>query len=596
MAMRCLRILLISLTLLIASHPYTFAQKPSITAQVSSSTVQVGQAFVVEYTIEGDVERYEAPRSLLNDFEVLSGPFESKFSSVVFDGSGVRQTQNMSVQYKLSAKRAGNFTIPALSVTLPNGKILRSNTVPVSVREAQAGPQRQEMRPMEPTDLTADKLDQNLFMIAEVDKTDPYVGEQVNVTYKLYTVLQMSMSPTSKPQLNGFWAYDEELPENSDPHQENYNGRRYNVFILRKTALFPQQSGQLTIDPIKAAGWVLVKEPDFWGYYQDVRVNKEVQSRPVNVNVRPLPGFEGDFSGGVGRLSIAQGLDKEDHSTDDIIQLKVSISGTGNLGLITAPKLDLPAGLMAIAPEVTDEVTEIMPRLTGTRTFTFNISAEAAGTYTIPEIAFSYFDDSEQRYQTLRTVSVTLTITEGRGERSASAGGEIAGQSDILPIRTALPRAGTTGDWLLLQWYYWFIILAVGTIPFFLAKFSKRKRPGADNSVPAANTMAERRLAAARNALQQRHDTVFFEEISKALWLYLSEQLNVPMSLLKKETLRIALQERGVEEGLIAAALQQIETCEMALYTPMQVRDQELMLSNVRDLIAKFEHYFNSEK
>lgn len=598
MAMRCLSILLLSLTFLFTSRPYTFAQQPSVTAQVSSRVVQVGQAFVLEYTIEGDIKQYEVTRSFLKDFEVLGGPFESKFSSVVFDGNGVKQTANISVQYKLSARQAGNFIIPAVSATNSKGQVLRSNTVPIRVVEGQARPQKEEIRRAEPVELTADKLDQNLFMIAEVDKTDPYVGEQVNVTYKLYTVLQMSMSPTSKPQLNGFWAYDEELPENSEPHQENYNGRRYNVFILRKTALFPQQSGQLTVDPIKAAGWVLVKEPDLWGYYQDTRVNKEVQSRPVTINVRPLPEFEGDFSGGVGRLSIAQSLNKTEYSTDDIIQLTVSVNGTGNLGLIAAPTLVLPAGLTAIVPEVRDEVTEIMPRLTGTRQFFFNISAGSAGTYTIPEIAFSYFDDNEQRYKTLYTSPFRLTITEGKGERPVSAEGTVADQNDILPILTASPRFGNAAGWLLFEWYYWAILLIGVSVPFFWAKLRKRKqqRTDTDSDAPAANTVAERRLTAARTALQQRKDTVFFEEISKALWIYLSEQLKVPLSNLKKNTLEMALQERGIEESLIAATLRQIEACEMALYTPIQVFDQERMLMNAHDLIAKFEHYFNSGK
>src|SRR5690606_21009482 len=98
--------------------------------------------------------------------------------------------------------------------------------------------------------LGADNIDNNVFIVAEVDKTNPYVGEQVNVTYKLYTVLKMSMRPISGPQLKGFWAFDEELPDNMEPHQENYNGRRYNVFILRRTALFPQQTGNLQIDPL----------------------------------------------------------------------------------------------------------------------------------------------------------------------------------------------------------------------------------------------------------------------------------------------------------------------------------------------------------
>ncbi len=598
MAMRCVRILIVLLLFLAPTTIQSFAQQAS--ARVSNSTVQVGQSFVLEYTIEGKFEKYEINKSLFKDFEILNGPFSSTMSSVVVNGRKLNHISKFSIQYEIAAKKAGNLNIPAINITNAKGGTVRSNTVSIKVVGAQAQePNQKEPLQVYAEDLTADKIDQNLFIIAEVDKTNPYVGEQVNVTYKLFTILHMSMSPTSKPQLNGFWAYDEDIPENSEPHQENYKGRRYNVFILRKTALFPQQSGNLTIDPVKASGWVLVKEPDFWGSYQDVRVNKEVQSKPVSISVKALPAFDGHFSGGVGQLAIAQKLNKTNYTTDDLIQLTLTINGNGNLGLIAAPSIELPQGLSTIAPEIEDEVSEIMPKLLGYRQFTYNISAEAAGDYTIPPIAFSYYDDKEQRYQTLYTAPTTIHISEGkRSVADANATEDVSGLKDILPIKTKLPGFAAPTGFVLYEWYYWLLFLLPIIVVVFAVQNARKKKQNAQNSPDkmAANTVAAQRLAAARAALTSGQHTAFFEETSKAIWLYLSEQLNIPLSHLKKDSLQNALSEKAIDAALIQKTLNQIEACEMALYTPLHMQEQEQVLTNAENIIAQFETYFNPKK
>lgn len=600
MAMRCVRILIVLLFFISPTSLQTFAQQVTARARVSSNAVQVNQPFLLEYALEGNIKSYELNSDLLKDFEILDGPIESSMNSFSFgSGSGgIKQTKTITIQYTLAAKRAGNLSIPAVKVTNSKGEVQRSNNVAIIAGGSPGQEPRRESIELHPSDLTADKIDQNLFIVAEVDNTNPFVGQQVNVTYKLYTILQMSMSPTSKPQLNGFWAYDENIPEPNEPHQENYKGHRYNVFILRKTALFPQQSGHLIIDPIKASGWVLVKEPDFWGSYQDTRVNAEVQNQPITIDVKPLPVFDGNFSGGVGQFTISQKLNKSNFNTDDIIQLTLSINGNGNIGLIAAPNIALPEGLSAIAPEIKDEITEIMPNLHGYRQFTYNISADAAGSYTIPAIAFSYYDTKEQQYQTIYSNPTTLQISEGKGNKENDENAINSNLKDVLPIKTQLPSFQKQNGYAPDHWYYWALFLAslIGTFVALRLLKNKSKKQTDNIQKASANVEATIRLTAAKMALSQDQHTTFFEEISKAIWLYLSEQLKIPLSQLNKDNVKSALTSKDIDPALIQQTIQQIETCEMALYTPMQMQERAQTLSNTETLIASFENYFNSQK
>lgn len=620
MAMRYIHILLCFFTLLLTAPALSFAQGTRIQAELSDNNVYLNEVFYLTYSISGNSSGVRMQQPNLDDFTLLGPPNQfTGFKAVVINGNISRETIT-NFTYALRAKRTGTFRIKGASVRTQSGQTISAATATVIVRpgtrdraedefaridklqkrlqdlmreEMEPEPQRQQRANYE--DFTLSKINDNIFLKAEVDKLNPVVGEQVNVTYKLYTRLQMNMRPVAMPQLNGFWAQDVEISDPGTPHQENYQGKVYNVFTLRKTALFPQQSGTLRIDPFKASGWVNVFERGNGGYY-DQRVNKELQSEVVQLSVAPLPAPDGDFSNGVGSFTISSQINQTQLSTDDVIQLVFTVNGTGNLGLITAPKIMLPAGLNTIDPEVKDNIGEIIPKLEGSRQFTYNITADTAGTYNIPEIGFTYFDVGSKTYKTLKTQAFTINVRQGSNSKSSAAVDKETKMGDIHPIKTGTPEFNGKGTFALQQWYYW-LIFSIPLIAIAAMMFTAKRKSGRSNQVhkPAANKIAEKRLSTARDALNKQETTLFYEEISKAIWLYLSDQLGIPLSSLNKQSVTTELRSRNFPEPTIQSILQQVEDCELALYTPSIGQQQQQALDKAIGLIAALENQFNQK-
>ncbi len=624
MAMRYIRILSLFFLLLLTAPALSFAQGTRIQVELSDQDVYLDEVFYLTYSIAGNSSvRMQQPR--LDDFTLLGTPNQSTGYNVIIDNGNMSREMITRFTYPLRAKRTGTFRIQGASVRTQSGQTINAAAATVRVKpgkrsrrtiedefadldrrqQQMARQMRDMMRGMDPEpapqrqpqanyeEFTLDKIDNNIFLKAEVDNLNPVVGEQVNVTYKLYTRLQMNMRPVALPQLNGFWAQDQEITDPGTPHQENYKGKVYNVFTLRKTALFPQQSGTLRLDPFKASGWVNVFDRGNGGYFEQ-KVNKELASDVVQLTVAPLPEPDAPFSNGVGSFTISSQVNQTQVSTDEVIQLVFTVNGTGNLGLITAPGITLPPGLTSIDPEVKDNIVEIMPKLEGSRQFTYNITADTAGTYTISEIAFTYFDVGSKAYKTLKTQAFTLNVSQGSSNKPSGTAGSPTKMSDIHPIKTGTPGFKDSGNYALQQWYYW---LACSLPLLAIAGMLFARKQGRNKQVyqPAANKIAEKRLRAAREALGRQQTTLFYEEISKAIWLYLSDQLGIPLSNLNKVSVVEALRSRNFPEPTIQSILQQIEDCELALYTPSVGQQQQQALDKAIGLIAALENQFNQQ-
>lgn len=624
MAMRYTRILSLFFFLLLTYPALSLAQSTRIQVELSDQSVYLDEVFYLTYSISGNSSAVRMQQPRLDDFTLLGTPSQSTGYNVVINNGNMSRETITSFTYALRAKRTGTFRIQGASVRTQSGQTINAASATVTVK---AGKRRQRtiedeladmdrrqqqlaqqmrdmMRDMDPDpgpqrqpqanyeDFTLDKIDNNIFLKAEVDNLNPVVGQQVNVTYKLYTRLQMNMRPVALPQLNGFWAQDQEITDPGTPHQENYKGKVYNVFTLRKTALFPQQSGTLTLDPFKASGWVNVFERGNGGYFEQ-RINKELASDVVQLSVTPLPEPGISFSNGVGTFSISSQVNQTQVSTDDVIQLVFTVNGTGNLGLITAPNITLPPGLSVTDPEVKDNIVEIMPKLEGSRQFTYNITADTAGIYTIPEIAFTYFDVGSKAYKTLKTQAFTLDVRQGSNKPSGTISNNTK-MNDIRPIKTGTPGFRGSGNDAFRQWYYWLVFsLPLLTIAAML--FTRKQGRNKQVYQPAANKIAEKRLGAAKEALDRQQTTLFYEEISKAIWLYLSDQLGIPLSNLNKVSVVGALRSRNFPEPTIQSILQQIEDCELALYTPAAGQQQQQALDKAIGLIAALENQFNQQ-
>lgn len=606
----------------------TFAQEIIFSASASSTQVGIRDQFQVTFTLKNASEARNFDPPSFQGFRIQGGPFQSNSSSFSNVNGKTQQSRSISLTYLLEPSRTGNITVGPASITV-NNNVLKSNTLQIQVVKGNVTPAPSSSDPFEDDPFAAMRRQQqlirqqmqqiqqqrqeqqhqrqaqiqgmgerdihkNIFIKVEADKTNPYIGEQVTVSYKLYTRLAMNVNLTQLPSLNGFWSQDFEVPNPPKSREELINGQPYQVFLLKKSALFPQQSGKLELDAAKAEGIVRIIEQTkganpfaddplfslfmddpffnqdaFTGYnYKDVPI--KLSSKPIEIQVKELPvqNRPGTFTGAVGNFNLKTQLDKRSLSTDDVATFQVQVIGTGNLKLIGAPVISFPVELGIAEPIVNDTITSRNPGIAGIKNFTYTISPQVPGTYTIPAIEFAYYDIPTKQYKTLRSQPQTIEVVKGKNYIADKAQ-TLPG--DIHPI--VLQPSSAAAQWqpTLAKSWYWSLYLA-GLLLCVLLIFRKNQIDRlAGNEIlfkhKKANKVAWKRLSTARKLLPQQHHKAFYEEISKAIWLYLSDKLNIPLASLSKATLAAAMRHRAISDVRILEVEKLITECEMALYS-----------------------------
>lgn len=606
----------------------SFAQNIIFSAEAASDKVGLLDQFQVDFTLKNisGVDDFERPS--FTGFRILGGPVQS---IQIINGRS-----SITLSYYLQALKKGTLQItPAQAVV--NGRVYKSNPIQITVVDGSVAAQSQRaqrsnpnqryapgedddplaeadqmmrqmmedqdrlMREMErrrqelmkqyqqqygsspSQSLSSGDISKNLYIKAEADNTHPYVGQQINVNYKVYFRIPIDAGYITKlPSLNGFWSEDFQISQSPQPKIEYVNGVPFQTLLIKKTAVFPQKIGDLELDPATAE----CETP--YG-------KMSIASSPVDIHVKPLPTTNqpAGFTGAVGNFNAVASLDKTNLTTDDVGTFTFTVSGGGNIKLIDNPVIDFPNGLGIYDPQISDTITSRSPNLIGKKTFTYNFNPQNPGDYTIPAISFSYFDAAGNSYKTITTQPYKITVTEGKHYRDNLAKNKSL-PGDIHNIITTPLVSKTPSQPLLKKAWYWsmygFPVLA------FLGLIAYRRRQDdmANNAAyyktQKANKVAWKRLATARRLLPNNEHKDFYEEISKAVWLYLSDKLSIPISNLSKENIAYSLQAKGVRGTLISRTEQLISECEMALYSPSGSKQQRVdMLKDAGDVIGEYE-------
>lgn len=473
--------------------------------------------------------------------------------------------------------------------------------------QAQRGAQPQQPgRPQAQNQNQADppideaQLNKDVFVRVIVDKNKVHLGEQITASYKLYTRLPIEAGLTGLPNLNGFWVQYFDIPQ-PKPTQETIDGKKYQVFLIKKLALFPQQPGALEMDPVEikgvarvvqqvrrraadmfvdpsTGGTLMMSDPAFNNVYYNTTEFRPVQitlkNPPVKITVTQLPEKDqpADFGGAVGKFTITAKLDKNELTTDDVATLVLNISGAGNLKLIAAPKLALPNGINTYDPSVIDTITGRTTVISGSKILTYAITPQTPGDYEIPAIPFTYFNPESGTYTTLHTDPIKVHVAPGKHYNPAKTTNDNnLAIKDIHPNATANFSDYTVHSKPLPHSPAYWSLYALPVFAFFgLLVWRKKSDELADDSGLArhkkANKIALQRLATAKKLLLQNSKGPFHEEISKAIWLYLSDKLRIPLSSLSRETATAALTARKVPQSLLQEFENVIWECETALY------------------------------
>lgn len=651
------------LALLLLAAVGTWAQNIVFSASPSAEKVGVKDQFQFTYVIQNveNLQSINPPAALMQSFHLVGGPFESRSTQVSIAGNRMVQTASITLTYVFQPKSTGTFTIPAAVAKDGEGHSYQSNAVKIQVvagsvaqQRSQQDPfgsswgadpfadmmrqqrqramqQRQQQQQQEETQVVDEgNIGKDLFIRVNVDKSKVHVGEQITASYKLYARIPMNVSISKLPSLNGFWTQDFDIPKtNIKPTEETIDGKRYQVFLLKKSALFPQQTGTLELDPAEAQGIariiqkvkrrnpfadmfeddpfssLMMSDPFFDDNffssmsYKDVKVT--LQSQPVKINVLPLPEDkkpEG-YGGAVGNFTVSSKIDKTDLTTDDVATLTLTISGSGNLKLIEAPRLKLPNGLTTFDPQILDTITGRSTTISGSKIITYSITPGTPGTYEIPAIPFSYFNTKSGKYETLLTAPVKLNVKPGKSYKPASEVKNTA-LTDIHNINTSpVGELSFNSKPLFLTVTYW----SMFALPLFafigIAFWRRREDELSKDKVKLkhrrANKIALKRLTTAQKMLQQNNRKPFYEEVSKAIWLYLSDKLNIPLSSLSRERAEEAMTKRGIPANLQQQVSNITTECETALYAPSGGSQQMAHIyTEAINVISKLEEAFNS--
>lgn len=600
---------LMAAVLLLAGFTATAAEI-SFTATVNRNPIGTNEQFSITFTINAQASNFQAPS--FRDFNVLSGPNQS--TSMQFINGNM--SQSVSFTYYLQAKSEGTFRIDPATIEV-NGVKIKSNALTLNVVKGQGKPQAGTNSSQNNDDGITTK---SVFLRVSVNKSSVYRGEAILATYKLYTKVNLVNYTIDKlPALNGFWSQELKMPEQLELRTEVINGEQYRVGIVKKVILFPQQSGTLTIDPMQGSCIARVQNQrkrsnnpfdifndpffndPFFNMARDVKVN--VKSEPVKINVKDLPPAPDDnFKGAVGSFTLQAALDKDQVKANDAINLKVKITGKGNLKLIDAPDLKLPTDFESYDPKINDNVSITENGVTGNKTFEYLIIPRHEGEYTIDPIHFTFFDLNKKQYVQLTSSPLKVTVKGISGD--ASAAQSVASYQnktdvkllgkDIAFIKTGNLTTYTHGTFFGSVLFYALLLLPVLLLTVFIL-YKKRKEKLSGNVAYMRSTratkMAQKRLSTAKKQLDAGKTDLFYEEIFKGLNGYASDKLGIDMADMNKDTLSQKLREHQISETLISKLIHTIDTCELARFASQfqSVNPQQIYTDSV-SIITELEN------
>ncbi len=559
-----------------------------ISFQVSvPQSVAEGERFRVTWTLNARPDDFSAPS--FESFRMISGPSTSSSTSTQIINNQMTTTISYSFTFVLEATEQGTFVIPPATAVI-DGQKYTSDTGRVEVSDASATPtQPHESR--EPDTSRTRPGPDDIFIRTEISNTTPFRGEQVIVSYKLYTRLSVQRYNIERlPGFQGLWT--ENITPSGQPviTQEQVNGHFYQVAEIRRMAVFPQRSGNITIDAMDVE--TLVRLPaddrrrpgsifdDFFGgspFDRHRTISHQVRAEPVVLNVQPLPaeGQPDDFTGLVGQFELEASLDSRSIDVNDAATLQVTLSGEGNIRMAELPDFSFPQQLDVFDPQVADDIHITRSGIRGSMIFDYVIIARTTGTFDIPATRVSYFDPEQRAYRTATSGPLQLQVKGDPAVMSAHPNGMPEARwmaEDIRFIHTGSVNWQQAGE-VFYRSTRFFMLAAIPILLLiiFLLLWYKHRQNIADIQgmrMKKARKVAVKRLKHAQRLLRENRKEAFFEEIFRALWGYVSDRLDIPVSRLNKENVASAFDSRQIPSGLATRFLDGLYACEYARFAP----------------------------
>ena len=550
---------------------FTFSQV-KFEAKVSKQKLGINERLRIDFTMNKDGDNFNPPN--FSGFTVIGGPNQSVKNSWI---NGVRSYSKI-YSYFIAPKKRGNFTIAQATINI-NGETYKTLPIKIEVTAAVDKPKD----PNDPNYIA----NENIHLVAEVSKANPYLNEAITVVYKLYVSSDTGVSNWNEidsPRYNDFWSQNIEI-KGLKQQNGTYKGKDYRYVVLRKTVLYPQKTGKLNIEPLSLDITVQVptNRRDIFGSRLMTRVHKTVSAGNKTITVKALPeaGKPVDFTGAVGDFKFNVSASKNQLDASESLQVKVGVRGNGNLKLFNLPKISLPSSLEVYEPEHTENVKTNLSGMQGDISDSYTVVPQYKVKYPIPSVSFSYFDLKTETYKRLSSDEIIIDVLNGPSNVEISnennSGLNNAKQRVVLNneqfafIKTKTNFISIKSSYFFKTNLFWnLLLLPFLAIPLAILIRKKKAVRDADvsgNRIRKADKLAKKYLSNAKKSLGKKE--AFYIALEKALHNYLKAKLHIETSDLSKDRISHLLKEKQVDDSVILDFVNIIENCDLARYTPI---------------------------
>ena len=606
--MKRVKIFLLSILVATVAH----AQQIGVQAP---DVVGAKERFTVRYTVNDKAQNFREPK--VSNAKKLVGPSTSNNSSISFVNGQLKESHSTTFQFVYEAGESGTVTLSAASCS-SGGATLSSEPISIKIDRNRKSQQQQQQTSGDPWDDWGDpfasirqmqqqmrqqmgmgqsqsqssrpatKIDEkSLFARASVSNSHPYQGEQIIITYKVYTQVSLRQFTIDKlPGNRGFWA--EDLTGNQrevKQWEETIDGRKYMVAEIRRGALYAQEDGKLRIEPLDLDVLAMVprqRSGSIFDLFDDPffnlgqAVERHLRTNAINVDVRRLPAAPASYCGGVGSFKITADADTRSTRANEAITYKLTVQGRGNLMLIEAPQIDFPSSFEVYEPKIDDNIKRGPDGVSGSRTFEWVLIPRSQGDFEIPAYEISYFDPSKGSYETQSMPAMPLHIDKAdpRATHNVTGSGQ---QIDVLNhdinyIHTADSTLRHAKDYSRIEWWFWLALAIIVAASLLIPLFSRRRaamnEDVAGMRMRRATRAAQKRMRRAAAHLKDGNDEKFYEEVYKAIWGCLADKYNIDLATLSSDTVREHLERKNIAPQQRDEILQTLQDVDFARFAP----------------------------
>lgn len=592
--------------------------------------VGVGERFPVAFQLNAKADNgsFVAPQ-FDGDLRVIAGPSTSQSSSTSVINGEITRSQSFVFTYIVIGDKAGKFSIPSASVEVGGERYSSKPTViEIVEQQGQGGQSQQRGQSQVQQDRSSDGriAEDDLLLRFELSKSSVYKGEPISAKLMLYSRANLSnIDNFNMATFNGFWAQDITADRIPSPERVTYNGKIYERYLLRDYLLYPQQSGEIVIDPISLDAIVPVVTQSrhvdpfdafFGGGSHIHNVVKKLSTRSIKLDVKRLPaGAPESFKGAVGQYRIEKlPMKATTFSANAAQSLRIRIHGTGNLSFVQAPTIAFPSSFEAYSVRSTEAIRNSVSGATGYKEFEYPFIARRDGDFVLPAVEFSYFDTRTESYKTVRSDSFGVVVTQDVKMRDSDGGGSASGESvvqrgggvvregvslldsDIRFVKLGDVRFTKMGAPWILSWSYFLVVAlifgAFGALWLLLRRYIDYLKNDVLRRGKQAGRFMAFRLKRAKAAMESGQEQLFYEEMLRGVWGYMGDKLNIPVANLTKDYVREELSKRGFDEALSCSFVDIVTRCEEMQYSPIAGDQMADIYGDALSMLAIFEDMF----